>query len=79
MPLRAIYRRAYDRGEIAVNPTLKLALSAVRGRRDGIPPRTRPQRCSTHFRRPHGRNCASGLRAGSTKEAGEIVESGSTS
>ena len=36
LPLRAIYRRALNRGEVAINPTLKLALPAVRGRRDRI-------------------------------------------
>jgi integrase len=36
LPLRAIYRRALNRGEVAVNPTLKLALPAVRGRPDRI-------------------------------------------
>jgi hypothetical protein len=36
LPLRAIYRRAHNRGEVALNPTLKLALPAVRGRRDRI-------------------------------------------
>jgi integrase len=36
LPLRAIYRRALSRGEVALNPTLKLALPAVRGRRDRI-------------------------------------------
>jgi len=36
MPLRAIYRRAVARGEIAVNPTTGLELPAVRGRRDRI-------------------------------------------
>jgi len=36
LPLRAIYRRALQRDEIAVNPTLKLSLPAVRGRRDQI-------------------------------------------
>jgi site-specific recombinase XerD len=30
LPLRAIYRRALDRGVVAVNPTLKLSLPAVR-------------------------------------------------
>jgi integrase len=40
LPLRAIYRRAHNRGEIAVNPTLKLVLPAVRGRRDRIAPPT---------------------------------------
>jgi integrase len=38
LPLRAIYRRAAARGEIAVNPTLKLTLPAVRGRRERITP-----------------------------------------
>src|SRR5205823_1074555 len=36
LPLRAIYRRALQRGEIATNPTLNLALPAVRGRRDRV-------------------------------------------
>jgi integrase len=36
LPLRAIYRRALNRGEVAINPTLKLALPAVRGRRERI-------------------------------------------
>jgi integrase len=34
LPLRAIYRRALTRGELAINPTLKLTLPAVRGRRE---------------------------------------------
>jgi integrase len=36
LPLRAIYRRALHRGEVAINPTLNLALPAVRGKRDRI-------------------------------------------
>jgi hypothetical protein len=36
LPLRAIYRRALDRGQVALNPTLKLALPAVRGTRERI-------------------------------------------
>jgi len=36
MPLRAIFRRAVARGDIAVNPTTGLELPAVRGRRDRI-------------------------------------------
>jgi integrase len=40
LPLQAIYRRALTRGEVALNPTLKLSLPAVRGRRDRI---ARPQ------------------------------------
>lgn len=36
MPVRAIYRRAVARGEIAVNPTSGLELPAVRGRRERI-------------------------------------------
>jgi integrase len=36
LPLRAIFRRAHQRGEVAINPTLKLALPAVRGCRDRI-------------------------------------------
>lgn len=34
LPLRAIYRRALTRGDVAINPTLKLTLPAVRGRRE---------------------------------------------
>jgi integrase len=36
LPLRAIFRRAHARGVVAVNPTLKLSLPAVRGRRDRV-------------------------------------------
>jgi integrase len=36
MPLRAIYRRAVSRGEVAINPTAGLELPAVRGRRDRV-------------------------------------------
>jgi integrase len=36
MPLRAIYRRALSRGEVAVNPTTGIELPAVRGSRDRI-------------------------------------------
>jgi integrase len=36
MPLRAIYRRALSRGEVAINPTTGLTLAAVRGRRGRI-------------------------------------------
>ena len=36
MPLRAIFRRAHRRGEVATNPTLNLALPAVRGTRDRV-------------------------------------------
>jgi integrase len=34
LPLRAIYRRATDRDQIAINPTLRLRLPAVRGKRE---------------------------------------------
>jgi len=34
MPLRAVYRRALVRGDVAVNPTTGLELAAVRGRRE---------------------------------------------
>jgi integrase len=36
MPLRAIFRRALARGDVAVNPTRGLELPAVRGKRDRI-------------------------------------------
>jgi integrase len=35
-PLRAVYRRAFTRGDVAVNPTTGLELPAVRGKRDRI-------------------------------------------
>jgi integrase len=38
MPVRAIFRRAVSRGEVAVNPTSGLELPAVRGRRDRVAP-----------------------------------------
>ncbi|HEY4896163.1 MAG TPA: hypothetical protein VII01_08735, partial [Solirubrobacteraceae bacterium] len=36
LPLRAIYRRAVARAEVMVNPTLGLALPAVRTRRERV-------------------------------------------
>ncbi len=36
LPLRAIYRRAVNRSEVAVNPLVGLELEAVRGRRERI-------------------------------------------
>ena len=36
LPLRAIYRRALNRGEVAIDPTRKLTLPAVRTSRDRI-------------------------------------------
>jgi integrase len=36
MPVRAMFRRAVARGDVAVNPTSALELPAVRGRRDRI-------------------------------------------
>ncbi len=43
MPLRAIYRRAMSRGEVAVNPTTGIELPAVRGRRERIASPTEAQ------------------------------------
>ncbi|HEY7951772.1 MAG TPA: tyrosine-type recombinase/integrase [Solirubrobacteraceae bacterium] len=43
LPLRAIYRRALKRGEVAVNPLSGLEMPAVRGGRDRIAP---PQECA---------------------------------
>jgi integrase len=37
LPLRAIYRRALDRGEVGMNPTLRLSLPALRPRRERVP------------------------------------------
>jgi integrase len=36
LPLRAIFRRAHRRGDVAVNPTLNLTLPVVRGQRDRV-------------------------------------------
>jgi len=36
LPLRAIYRRACNRGEVGLDPTRKLTLPAVRGSRDRV-------------------------------------------
>jgi integrase len=36
LPLRAIFRRAHRRGEIAINPTFGLTLPAVRGQRERV-------------------------------------------
>jgi integrase len=36
LPLRALFRRAISRGEVAINPTAGLSLPAVRSRRDRI-------------------------------------------
>jgi integrase len=36
MPLRVIFRRALEDGDVAVNPTEKLRLLAVRGKRDRV-------------------------------------------
>src|SRR5262249_4657421 len=36
MPLRVVYRRALQRGEVSVNPVTGVMLPAVRGRRDRI-------------------------------------------
>ncbi len=36
LPLRAIFRRAHRRGDVAINPTLNLALPADRGHRERI-------------------------------------------
>jgi len=51
LPLRAIFRRAHRRGDVAVNPTLKLTQPVVRGQREtggcsdgGRPAPRRPRR-----------------------------------
>jgi integrase len=36
LPLRAIYRRAHRRNDVAINPTLKLVLPVVRGERERV-------------------------------------------
>ena len=52
LPVRAIYRRAMQRNEIAVNPTTGLEMPAVRGGRDRI---ASPDECAKLPRRPPGR------------------------
>jgi integrase len=47
LPLRAIYRRTLSRGELAVNPTLKLELPRVRSRRERV---ARPDEAATLIR-----------------------------
>jgi len=42
--LRAIYRRALDLDQLAVNPTLKLRLPAVRGNENESREPTKPRR-----------------------------------
>jgi integrase len=42
LPLRAVYRRAVARGEVAINPTARLEMPAVRGGRDRVAP---PDEC----------------------------------
>jgi integrase len=44
LPLRTIYWRAHNRGDVALNPTLKLAVPAVRGRRDRVAAPTEAKR-----------------------------------
>ena len=41
-PLQAIYRRAVNRDEVAINPTTGLELAAARGSRERIPHQRRP-------------------------------------
>jgi integrase len=43
LPMRAIYRRAVSRGEVAINPTTGLEIPAARGGRDRIAP---PDECA---------------------------------
>lgn len=43
LPLRAIYKRAVARGEVAINPTTGLSMPAVRGGRDRI---ASPEECA---------------------------------
>src|SRR5204863_6952014 len=43
LPVRAIYRRAMSRGEVAINPTTRLEIPAARGARDRI---ASPEECS---------------------------------
>lgn len=69
LPLRAIYKRAMARGEVAVNPTTGLEMPAVRGGRIGSPIRTSARCSSMPSRRPTGRSgrprCTRACAAGS--------------
>ena len=70
LPLRAIFRRAHRRGDVAVNPTLNLALPAVRGRRERIAAPTKSARSSTPSRPDDRAIYATALYAG--LRAGEL-------
>ena len=74
MPLRAIYRRAVGRGEVAVNPTTGVELPAVRGRRERI---ASPQEAANliaglpkHDRALWGRPCTRGSVVASFEPSG---------
>ena len=74
LPLRAIYRRAMDRGEVAINPTTDLRMPKVHGGRDRVAspeeaqldrgsPRSRighcgPRRCTRGCAVASSRRCA---------------------
>jgi len=49
LPLRALYRRALARDQVALNPTPKLSLPAVRGARDRVARPGKRQPCSPPY------------------------------
>jgi hypothetical protein len=55
LPMRAIYRRAMSRGEVAINPTTGLQIPAARGGRDRIASPEGARRSSRRSRRMSGR------------------------
>jgi hypothetical protein len=52
MPLRVIFRRAVEDGDLALNPCTHLRLPAVRGRRERIASPERRSGCSPRFPNP---------------------------
>src|SRR5262249_24703225 len=59
MPVRALYRRLIQRGQLATNPTVSLALPAVRGERDRI---VTPEEAARPTSPPRGRETPMGDR-----------------
>jgi integrase len=53
LPVRAIFRRALVRGEVAVNPTVGLEVPAVRGRRDRVASPPEAERLLAALSRDH--------------------------
>jgi integrase len=69
LPLRAIFRRAVSRGELAVNPCTGLELPAVRGRREryASPDEAAALICRSRTARCGPRRCMRGCAVASSK------------